>query len=147
MCYFANCQKVPGGALVVLFSMELLFSVSILYYLHTYDREASKAVNTAVIDVHNDFMRDVNSWNRYKLSYNDYITNIIDALIVDQERAMLNTSQGDVFMLKHTFTEVCVCDGVDLVNPASNLGASDHTTSLQQSLDVYWSSIQTIYSS
>ena len=42
MCYFVNCQKVPDGELVVLFSMDLSFSVSILYYLRTYNRETSK---------------------------------------------------------------------------------------------------------
>ena len=78
MYYFTNCHKVPDGELSVLFSMELLFSVSILHDLCTYEKEVSKAVNTVPIEAYNDFMKDMNTWNRYKLSYNDYMTNIIN---------------------------------------------------------------------
>ena len=58
--------------------------------------------------------------------------NIIDALIVDQERAMLSGSQDDMSILMDTFTEVCMCDGVDLVNLASNLGGlrDDYSSAL-----------------
>ena len=112
--------------------MELLFSVSILFDLRTYDKEVSKAVNIAPTEVYNKFIRDMNSWNRYNLSYNDYVTNIIDALIVEQERTMTNVSQDDVVAVMDTFTEICVCDGVDLVNPASNLDGlrDDHSSAL-----------------
>ena len=108
--------------------MELLFSVSILFDLRTYDKEVSKAVNIAPTEVYNEFIRDMNSWNRYNLSYNDYVTNIIDALIVEQERTMTD----DVVAVMDTFTEICVCDGVDLVNPASNLDGlrDDHSSAL-----------------
>ena len=132
MCYLTKCQEVPDRELVVLFSMELLFSVSILFYLRTYDKEVSKAVNIAPTEVYNEFMRDMNSWNRYNLSYNDYVTNIIDALIVEQERAMTNVSQDDALVAMDTFTETCVCDGVNLVSPVSNLDGlrDDHSSTL-----------------
>ena len=82
----------------MLFSTELLFSVSLLFYLRTYDKEVSKTVNIAPTEVYNEFMRDMNSWNNYNLSYEDYVTSIIDALIVEQERAMTNVSQDDVLV-------------------------------------------------
>ena len=84
MCYFTNCQKIPDGELIVLYSMELLFSVSILYNLCTDDRKVSRTANTDPIEVYNEFIKDLNIWNRYKLSYDDYITNIIDVLIIEQ---------------------------------------------------------------
>ena len=75
-------------------------------------------------------MKDVNSWNHYKISYNYYITSIIDALIVDQETAILHSSQDGMCRSLDTFTEVYVCDGIDLVNPGSNLAGLRVTTPL-----------------
>ena len=47
------------------------------------------------------------------------MTNNIEALIVHQETAMLHASHGDMYMISEMFTEVCIRDGVDLVNPGS----------------------------
>ena len=63
------------------------------------------------------------------------MTNSIDALIVGQETAeteMLHANHDDMYMSSDTFTEVCVCDGIDLVNPGSNLGGlrDDHSSTL-----------------
>ena len=80
-------------------------------------KKIGKTVNSIAIDAYNEYMKDVNSWNHYGLSYNDCITNIINTLIVDQETAMLHASQGDMYMSVDTFTKVCICDGIDLVNP------------------------------
>ena len=140
MYYFTNCHKVPDGELIVLFSMELLFSVSILHDLCTYEKKVSEAVNTVPIEAYNDFMKDVSAWNHYKLSYNNYMTNIIDVLIVEQERAMINVSKSNVSVPMDTFTEMCVCDGVDLVSSASNIDgfrdnySSDIVTSSQNTV-------------
>ena len=34
---------------------------------------------------------------------------------------MISVTESNVSVPMDTFTEICVCDGVDLVNPASNL--------------------------
>ena len=60
MCYFVECQEVPDGQLMILYSVEML-SASILCNLHESEIKWGKVENTAAKDAYNDFMKDVNS--------------------------------------------------------------------------------------
>ena len=79
-------------------------------------------MNTTAKDAYNDFMKDVNSWNHYNLSYNNYMTNIIGTLIAYQDSAMLSVIYADGYLMSDIFTEVCMSNGTDLVKPVSTFG-------------------------
>ena len=49
-CYFVKCHNVPDGQLMVLYSMDLLFSVSIFSYSCEYERESDETVNNMATD-------------------------------------------------------------------------------------------------
>ena len=62
------------------------------------------------------------------------MTSIRDTLIVNQDIAMLHTSQKEMCRSSDTLPEVCTCDGNELVNPWPNLPGlrDDHPQPLSQ---------------